>query len=227
MTMTRLLGWARCSGIAFGLAVGFAACGDSAPPDEPAESVAALLCGSINLGQPDAQTECAEGPTTPGIPPNQWATLNAQLCNVNGIPAAGLSGATCTDPESVSVSVTELGNQRFTTALVAGSLTDPNTESPFAACQNTGAGNISVTPTSGNTNPFGNAGPFVVTQETADFVFGSDVQLPNQCAIAITDGHDQQILVNVGFQIGVDCANSACSSAAVIRRRASSSRGAE
>jgi hypothetical protein len=72
--------------------------------------------------------------------------------------------------------------------------------------------------------PSVNAGPFVVTQETADFVFGSNVHLPNQCAVAITDGHDQQILVNVGLQIGVDCANSTCGAAAVIRRRASSLR---
>jgi hypothetical protein len=224
MNRMRVFGWAQCRVVALGLVVGSAACGDSEPPDQPTESVAALLCGSINLDEPGAETSCADGPTTPGVPPNQWATLSALLCNIDGIPAAGLSGAVCTDPQSVSVSVTELGNQTFTAALVVGNLADPNTENPFAACKNTGVADVSVTPTSGRSDSFGHAGPFVITQETADFVFGANAQLPNPCAVALTDSHDQQILVNVGMQIGVDCANSECSAATVIRRRGAPAR---
>lgn len=224
MNMTRLFGWALCSMLAAGLAIGLVACGDSAPPDQLADSVPALLCGSINLDEPGAETSCADGPTTPGIPPNEWATLTAQLCNTAGIPAAGLSGAMCTDPESVSVSVTELGTQQFTATLVVGNLADPNTSNPFAACKNTGVGDVSVTPTSGSSDSFGHAGPFVVAQTTADFVFGSDVQLPNPCSVAITDSHGQQILVDIGVQIAVDCANSSCSGAASVRRRIAAAR---
>jgi hypothetical protein len=144
--------------------------------------------------------------------------VGGNLCNIDGIPAAGLNGFTCTDTHVGEVDVTEDGAQLFTATLVVGSLTDPNISNPFAACTPTSIGEVTVTPTSSN------SGDFVITQTTADFAVGPDAQLPNACSVAITDSHGQQILVDIGFQVGVACANDECSGAAWVRRRVAPAR---
>jgi len=204
------------------LVIGMLACDGATGPQK--QDPASALCGATNItggSEPSSpQFSCATGDSP--TPPADWGVLNGALCLTTGIPAAGLSGAQCTDPSTMTVSVREAGLQYYRAELVAGSLTDPNTLDPFQSCTPATAGQIEVDPQQATAH---DSATFTITQKTADFVSGHDVQAPVICSVAITDGHDQQILVNIGMQIFVACANASCVGPASptpfdIRRRA-------
>ncbi|HZS57631.1 MAG TPA: hypothetical protein VFA43_00070 [Gemmatimonadaceae bacterium] len=187
---------------------GVVACHDmpSAPPDADASA----FCGASNISGPaepsSPQFSCATGTSTE---PEQvdWGILNGTLCFTTGIPPAGLNGFQCTDPSTMTVVISEKGRQHFVAYLVNGSLTAPGRQDPFGPCTPTDAGTIRVEPTNVSAN---DSATFTITQETADFVYGRNVQAPPICSVGIVDGHDQHVLVNIGVQVAVVCTNASC-----------------
>jgi|GEM_PF-5981462 len=178
------------------------------PTPNPSASPATMLCAQTNISAPQPvsqpQKNCATGVTNPSdystAPPNDFGPwgypTQVDVCNIQGVPASVLNGFACTWPQSVTVQVTEAGNQYFTAFLVQQDVT-PTFLPPTDSCQNTGLGDITVSP-SGAAGANGAGASFVITQTTANYspsAYNTDL-----CGVAVWDTHNQMVFFTVGQQ---------------------------